>query len=142
MSEYEGRERPMTDPIVIELPSQNEALLAVGRGIQAFALVETVIGFLFADLMEPADRVRSIIALDAAGQIAAKMRVISAVAKHKLSGQALEEFNGAMGRCDSLRQFRNKLAHWTVGYWPGAATAKDVQRQKVALTPPPSSLKH
>lgn len=128
-------------PPLIELPSQDEMLRAVGRGIQAFANVEVAVGFLFADLMEPADRGGSIIALDAAGPFATKTRMLDALAKHRLSAGVFKTFSATLKQCDDVRIFRNILAHWTVGYWPGAATVEEAKRQKVVLAPPPSSPK-
>jgi hypothetical protein len=54
----------MNDPTPISLPSQDDMLKAVGRGIQAFVTVESGLAFVFASLLAPADRVLAIIALN------------------------------------------------------------------------------
>lgn len=137
----------MSDPSThIVLPSQEPMLVAVGHGIQAFANVEMALGFLYASLMEPADRVLSILTLDAARHIETKLRIVEAIADYALDGDIHAEWRtqckSVLAQCRKRSNFRHKLAHWTVEYWPGASNAEEVKRMKVALVPPRTSPLH
>jgi hypothetical protein len=123
-------------PLEIALPSQDEMLTAVGRGIQAFASVEHGLSMVFASIMEPADRNASFVVLDAARHIETKLRILKAVAAVRLSPAQLAVLNKLLERCNDRRPLRNKLAHWAVSYWPGARTAEEAQNMEVALCPP------
>ena len=70
----------MAEPVMVGVPPQDDMLKAVGKGIQAFTNVEAGLNFLFASIMEPANRGASVIALDAARHIEAKLRIVRAVA--------------------------------------------------------------
>jgi hypothetical protein len=130
------------EAIVINLPPQEKMLQAVGRGIQAFACVELGLSFMFASLMEPAPRELSVIALDAAGQVRTKLLIVESVAQKRLIGNHRDEACKLLNRIRKRSEIRNRLAHWTVSHWPGASSVEQIRRMKVALIPPPASVKH
>lgn len=121
----------------IDLPSQEPMLAAVGRGIQAFASVETAIGFCFASMMEPGDRSNAIVILEAARHIETKMRIVNAIADRSLTDEKLRKrWASLKNKIKRRTDVRHKLAHWTVGLWPGARSAEDAKKWKIALVPP------
>jgi hypothetical protein len=126
-------------PITIDLPSQDEILAAVGRGIQAFASVEHGLSMVFASIMAPAERNASFVVLDVARHIDTKMRIVQAAASVQLNASELVGFNNLLNRCKTRATLRHKLAHWTVSFWPGVQTAEEARKLKVALCPPPAS---
>lgn len=130
----------MSEPI--EPPSLDPALLAVGQGIQAFANVEFGLSLVFASLMEPADRQRSVVALDAARHIETKLRIVRAVGEMRLQGEQYSTFNSFVNRIKRKSVMRHKLAHWTVSHWPGAQSIDEMKRWVPALVPPLHSVHH
>ena len=126
----------MPKPITIELPSQDPMLTAVGRGIQRFSSVEHCLGILFADLMAPADRQVSVLVMDAAKHIETKIQIVQAAVDAKLTGDQLTRGRKIVDLVRKRGDMRNKLAHWTVTFWPGASTAAEMRRQIVVLAPP------
>jgi len=129
----------MAEPIRIETPTQDEMLMAVGRGIQAFASVELGLSHVFAAIMVPADTETSIIALDAARHIETKMRIVHAVSNRLADDDLKKRCHNALNRIKRRTEVRHKLAHWTVSYWPGVTTPAGAKKLKVALVPPPAS---
>lgn len=114
-------------------------LQAVGKGIQSFANAENGLTSLFQALMDPADRTLSFLALDAARHIETKMQIVRAVAQAKLAGPQLAKATNLLNRLTSRGDVRNKLAHWTVGYWPAMRLADDAKKTQVVLLPPMAS---
>jgi len=135
-------DREQNEPIVVHLPPQEQMLQAVGRGIQVFATVELCLAILFASLMEPAPRELSVVALDAAGPLRTKLKIVESVADRRLAGTEREQARSILKQIEQQAAVRNKLAHWTVSHWRGASSAEDLKRVVVALVPPPASLKH
>ncbi len=78
---------PVTESArTVELPSTDAMLAAVGRGIQAFVMVESGLAFVFASIVQPADRATAVLAMNAAWQSDTKLRMVRAVADYKLNG--------------------------------------------------------
>lgn len=117
-------------------------LLAVGRGIQAFASVEMAFGYCFASMMEPGDRICSLAILDASRHVETKLRIIDRVAPIALAGERLTTWKNLSSRIRKRSGMRNKLAHWTVSHWPGMSSVEDIKRVGVRLVPPMSSFDH
>lgn len=92
-------------------------LAAVGRGIQAFAGVETAYAYLFAELMEPASSHLALVVLGAARHFETKLSIINAVGNARLDGDILLEFRSLIKKTNRRVKLRNKLAHWTTGFW-------------------------
>ncbi len=134
----------MADPISVSLPSQDDMLRAVGRGIQAFVTVESGLAFVFASLLAPADRGLTIIAFNTIWQAEAKIRMIRSVVEYKYpAGDVLRgRIEGALKQCRERLDIRNKLAHYQVGYSPGMESIADVSKVGVALLPPFTSPLH
>lgn len=123
------------DKIAITLPDHGPMLEEVGRGIQIFASLEMALNMCFASLLEPADRRRSIAAINAARSFEAKIKMIDAVAAH-LDEPYRSQWRSLSSKIGRRKDIRDKLAHWTVGYYPGAKSAADIKKWKVALVPP------
>jgi len=133
----------MAEPVMVGVPPQDDMLKAVGKGIQAFTNVEAGLNFLFASIMEPANRGASVIALDAARHIEAKLRIVRAVAGvAPLTKAHKTKCTNLLNRIGRRAELRHKLAHWTVGYWPGVKSVKDVKKLRPALIPPMTSPQH
>jgi hypothetical protein len=134
----------MNDPTPITLPSQDDMLKAVGRGIQAFVTVESGLAFVFASLLAPADRVLAIIAFNTVWQAEAKIRMINSVVEYKYpAGDPRRiKIDALLKRSRDRLPIRNKLAHYQVGFSPGALSIADVAKMGVALLPPITSPGH
>ncbi|NEK19893.1 hypothetical protein [Rhizobium leguminosarum] len=128
----------MSDPEVIHLPSLDPLYLAVGNGLNAFIRIEGFVAMLYATLMEPAPRLLSILSIDAATHVETKCRIISSVAPYRLERNELKLFNALLGRVKRKADFRNKLAHWQVGYWHKnmpVGTSREADALKPRLMP-------
>jgi hypothetical protein len=80
-------------------------LQIVGRGVQAFSMVEFGLAVLFASIMAPADRGMSVETLDAAHHIETKLRIVGAVVSKKLTGSdltAARNLNRGLPRNDDV----------------------------------------
>ncbi|MDI3306919.1 MAG: hypothetical protein QJR07_07420 [Acetobacteraceae bacterium] len=126
----------MVASISITLPPQDDVLKAVGEGIQAFAMVECALTFVYASLMKPADTHLCFTTLEAARNLETKLRIVAAVGRQKLSGEDAQVFTALINRIGRRAQLRHKLAHWSVSYWPRAHTREEIMNWRVALTPP------
>ena len=126
----------------VELPPQDPMLQEVGRGIQAFALVETGAGFCFSSMMLPGDPQCSFAVLDAARHLETKLRIIDAVAAIALDDTLGPRWTNLTNRIRRSSGVRHKLAHWTVSHWPGISSTEDLSKVTVALVPPLSSRSH
>ncbi|MGY3358824.1 hypothetical protein ACVWZK_005487 [Bradyrhizobium sp. GM0.4] len=125
-----------------EPPSTDPLLAAVGRGIQAFVMVESGLAFVFASIVQPADRATAVLAMNAAWQLDTKLRMVRAVAEFKLTGKLLDRVNAALDDCRKKGGIRHKLAHYMVGLWPGAASVAEMKKMRPALLPPITSTLH
>ena len=130
--------KPEASSDIINLPPQEEMLAAVGRALQIFAMVETSVSFVYASLMQPADRNSSLITLEAARHIKTKVAIVDAVASYVLVEDTLKKWKSLKNEVDSRERTRNKIVHSTVSYWPGIKSAAQLRKVKVALVPIPS----
>ena len=126
---------PPARPIEVKMPSLDPMFLAIGRGIGAFANVETGLAFVFASLMDPADRGLSIAALDAARHIEVKLRIVTAIVDEKLKDDDRTTAHALLNRIKRRTELRRKLAHWAAAWWPRVNSIKDLNRLKVVLLP-------
>jgi hypothetical protein len=62
--------------------------------------------------------------------------VIEALAPYALDDEQLKRWKKLCGAVRKRKRTRDKLAHWMVSQWPGAATVEEVKKQKPALVPP------
>lgn len=118
------------------MPSLDPVYLVVGKGIQAFAIVEMNIGMIFATLLEPADRLRSVTAINAVKTFDGKLLVAEAVAGVAMPDHLRSSFQLLMKRVRAVQKTRNKLAHWNAQWHPGIVRNEDFDRVKPALVPP------
>ena len=121
---------------VITLPERAPLFEAVGEGITAFAALEFAIGMIFATLLEPADRGRSVAVINSARSFEAKMKMVNALADVALVGDAHTRWRNLSCRIEKRKAFRDKLAHWMVSHYPGATTAEQIRSMKPHLVPP------
>ena len=128
----------MSDPPPPGRAATDEAMKAVGEGIQAFGLVEWQMACIYAALMAPADFRLCSLTLEGAQHFETKRRILVLVGKEKLSGERLATFNNLMNRAGKKADFRHKLAHWHVADWVDMKKAKKGGKAapKPALQPP------
>lgn len=108
---------------------------AVGRAMTAFADLELAIQFLFASLMEPADRLLSVTAINAVRSFGARLKMVDAVAARALVGDDAQKWQRLHERIQRKKAFRDRLAHGSVGHGPGATTIEEVVAQKPMVLP-------
>lgn len=132
----------MADDTTITPPDMTPMLAAVGEGMRAFAMVELGMAVVMQSMMWGAPKSAPMVALDAARHLETRLRIMSAVADHVLEGDDLKRARNLLNRIGRRAEMRNKLAHWTVSYWPGAASVDDAKKWKVALVPPMTSSHH
>ena len=101
-----------------------------------FSSIELGVGFIFASMLEPADRGISIVAISACRSFEAKMKLLDATAAAALKAKELRKWRGLSGRIGRKKEVRDKLAHWAVSHWPGASTTAQIKKMKPALVPP------
>jgi hypothetical protein len=109
---------------------------AVGKGLSTFATVEFAIGACFVAMMLPVSREVSSSAFNAARSFEAKMKMLDATAEARLSGAQLRRWRSLSCKITKRKDFRDKLAHWTVSLYPGINVVQDYKRVKPALVPP------
>ena len=139
MGEHLGDSYGKRDCLMAVLPrsSQEPLLLAVGRGIQSFAMVETGLGFVFASLMAPGGREEAFIILELVRQFDTKLRLTGKVADVALkdNDETLQRWRQLSSQLQSSAKFRNKLAHWTTNYWPARDTGQEPAEPALLIPP-------
>jgi hypothetical protein len=129
-------------PVTIVAPSQDPMLIAVGRSIQAFVNVETGLAYVFASLVQPKDRATATVALNAVFSANTKINIVRSVVEYRLQGELRDRAQKVLDRCGKRVSMRNKVAHYMVGFWPGARTVEEAKKMQVALLPPVTSPKY
>jgi hypothetical protein len=124
------------------LPDLTPMHTLVGHGITLFSNVELAVGFCFASMMEPADRKCSIVVFNSARSFEAKLKMIDALAEAALAENQLQTWRGLSSKVRRRKVFRDKLAHWSVGYYPGASNIAEAKKMKPGLLPPVWSADH
>lgn len=125
-----------TTPVAIALPSLDPINLLVGQGIQQFASLELMLGMVFASMMEPGARERSIVVFHSMKTFEGKLTAFAALSEVALSIDHKAQCDGLLREVKASQKFRNKLAHWNASLYPGASTGADIRRMKPALIPP------
>ena len=125
----------------ITMPPMDEMFRLVGVCLQRFSMLEFGLAMIYASLMEPGDRQLSVLTLEGARHFETRLRIVRTVGKYKFgrNKRKLARFNNVMNRIGRKSKIRDKLAHWSVSYWPGASTVEQMRKMKPALAPGPSS---
>lgn len=125
-----------TTPVAITLPSLDPINLLVGQGIQQFASLELMLGMVFASMMEPGARERSIVVFHSIKTFEGKLTAFAALSEVALSNDQRAQCVDLLREVKAIQKFRNKLAHWNASLYPGAKSAADIRRMKPVLIPP------
>lgn len=117
-------QEPNDQVSTIDVAAKKAAIeLAVGRGLSSFSGIESHLALIFARCIRTSDQVLALIAFDAIGLTAPKIRVLKAVAKCYFEREALyptqwqQRLEILLKRVSARTDVRVKLAHWTVSLW-------------------------
>jgi len=122
---------------IYDLPSQDDMLRAIGRGMQAFSRIEAGITNCFGGMLGEGAPFHHII-LEAARRYEMKLKIVDSVAPYALPDDLLLRWQKISKRCRKRSEVRNKIAHWTVNYlpMPKSQPSPDDPISKVVLSPP------
>lgn len=124
-----------------QMPSLDPGFQLVGKALSRFAGVEWALSLVFVEIMCPQEqtpqRGAALSVFEQARHVETKLRIVRDAMHAVLDGDELKTATNLANRVAARAELRNKLAHWTVGYWPSVASTQDLRRLKVVLAPPP-----